>query len=84
MVAAVAHCPAFGVKVYSWVPTVAVAIVAGDQVPINPLVEVAGKLAGMAFWHYGTTAVKVGVTGAVTVTFIVVVVAHWPALGVKV
>ena len=34
MVAMATHCPAVGVKVYTWVPTLAVEIVDGDQVPV--------------------------------------------------
>lgn len=45
----VAHCPAAGVNVYVCVPTNAVEIVGGDQLPVNPLLEVIGRLAGKTF-----------------------------------
>jgi hypothetical protein len=39
-----APCPAFGVKVYFVVPTVAVLTVAGFQVPVKLFVDVAGSV----------------------------------------
>ena len=36
------HCPAVGVNVYS---VVAVLLIAGDQLPVIPFVEVVGKAA---------------------------------------
>jgi predicted peroxiredoxin len=86
MVVVVAHCPAAGVKVYVCIPTVDVLIVDGDHVPVigGVLLELVGKVPGVAFWQYGPNCVNVGVTGAVIVMVIVVVVAHWPAVGVKV
>ena len=57
---------------------------AGDHVPVIPLFEVSGKAANVAPEQIGATAVKVGVTCALTVIVNVVVVAHCPALGVKV
>ena len=62
----------------------AVLIVAGDQVPVMLFVDVVGNDAGVAPTQYGPACVKVGVTFAFTTTVIVVVVAHWPAVGVKV
>jgi len=49
-----------------------------------PLVEVVGSGARIAPEHIGATAVNVGVTFGLTVIVKVVVVAHCPAVGVKV
>ncbi len=57
---------------------------AGDHVPEMPLFEVSGNAAKVAPEQMGATAVKVGVTCGFTVIVKVVVVAHCPALGVKV
>ena len=80
-VAAVAHCPAVGVNVYV---VVAVLSKAGDQDPVIPLVEVVGNADKVAPEQIGATAVNVGVTFGLTVIVNVVVVAHCPAVGVKV
>jgi len=80
-VVVVAHCPAFGVKVYV---VVAVLLSAGAQVPVIPLVDVVGKADKAAPEQIGATAAKVGVTFGFTVMVKVVVVAHCPAVGVKV
>ena len=56
----------------------------GDHVPVILLFEVVGKAAKVAPEHIGATAVNVGVTCGFTVMVKVVVVAHCPALGVKV
>ena len=48
-VAVVAHRPAVGVNVYVVVPAVAVLIVAGDQVPVIPFVDVSGKVGAALF-----------------------------------
>ena len=56
---------------------------AGDQVPVMPLVEVAGRVKLLPV-HTGPTCVKAGVMLELTVTVIVVAAAHCPALGVKV
>ena len=63
---------------------VAVLFKAGPQVPVIPLLEVVGKGAKAAPEQIGATAAKVGVTGLLTVTVSVVVVAHCPIAGVKV
>ena len=63
---------------------VVVEMVAGDQVPAMPLLDVGGKLAGVAFWQYGPRALKVGVTFGFTVMDICAVVAQPPNVGVKV
>jgi hypothetical protein len=81
-VAVVAHCPAFGVKVY--VPEVVLLTVAGDHVPVIPFVEVAGKTGAVDPEHIGAIAANVGTAFGFTVTINVVVVAHCPAFGVKV
>lgn len=81
-VVVVAHCPAVGVKVYV---VVAVLFIAGDQVPVILLFEVVGKAAKVSPMQIGATAVNVGVAGVeFTFIVIVVVVAHCPAVGVKV
>ena len=46
--------------------------------------EVPGKIPGLEPTQYGPKALKVGVTLEVTVTFIVVIIAHCPVFGVKV
>ena len=72
-VAVVAHCPAVGVNVYV---VVAVLFNAGDQVPVNPLVEVVGSAVSVAPEHIGATALKVGVMFGLTTIVNVAVVAH--------
>ena len=81
-VVAVAHWPASGVKVY--VPLTVLLTTAGDQVPVMPLSDVVGNVGATEPEQIGATAAKVGVTLGFTVTDNVVVVAHWPASGVKV
>ena len=49
-----------------------------------PLVEVVGSGVKVAPEQIGATALNVGVTFGLTVIVIVAVVAHCPALGVKV
>ena len=80
IVVVVAHCPAVGVNVYV---VVAVLLTAGDQVPVMPLFEVVGNVK-LPPEQIGVTCVKVGTVCALTVTVIVVVVAHSPAAGVNV
>ena len=63
---------------------VAVLLIAGDQAPLIPLLEVVGKAARASPEQIGGTAVKVGVTLGSTVIFIVVLLAHCPVLGVNV
>ena len=75
------HTPDVGVKVYV---VVLVLFNAGDQVPVYPLLEVVGKADKGAPEQIGATAVNVGVTFGITVMVIVAVVAHCPAVGVKV
>ena len=59
-------------------------ITAGDQVPVTPLLEVAGSVGATDPSQKAGMAVKVGVTFGVTVTSSVDVVAQRPAVGVKV
>jgi phosphate starvation-inducible membrane PsiE len=80
-VVVVAHNPAVGVNVYV---VVAVLFKAGDHVPVIPLLEVVGKADNVPPEHIGATAVKVGVIFGFTTICNVVVVAHNPAVGVKV
>ena len=49
MLVPVAHCPAFGVKVYVVGPVLDVFIVAGLHVPVIPLFDVAGNDGGEIF-----------------------------------
>ena len=57
-------------------PVVVLSTVAGDHVPVIPLVEVVGNIGAVDPLHIGATGAKVGVTLGVTVTVSVVVVAH--------
>ena len=57
---------------------------AGDQLPVMPLLDVVGSAVSGAPEQIGSTAVKVGVMFGLTVIVKVVVVAHCPAVGVKV
>ena len=65
-------------------PKVVVLIVAGDHVPVMPLLAVEGSTAGVAFWQYGPNKLNDGVTLGVTEIVIVTIVAHKPAVGVNV
>ena len=56
----------------------------GDHVPVMPLVDVVGNAANVVPEHIGVTAVNVGVALVFTVIVNVAVVAHCPAVGVKV
>ena len=57
---------------------------AGDQVPVIPLFDVVGNAVSVVPAQIGATAVNVGVMFGLTVIVSVVVVAHCPAVGVKV
>jgi len=57
-------------------PAVVVLIVAGDHVPVIPLVDVAGKAGAMLFWQSGPIAAKAGVMLLVVVISMVTTVAH--------
>jgi hypothetical protein len=63
---------------------VAVLSSAGDQVPVIPLLDVVGSALSVAPEQIGATAVNVGVMFGLTVITSVAVVAHCPAVGVKV
>jgi hypothetical protein len=80
-VAVVAHCPAVGVNVYV---VVVVLSNAGAHVPVYPLVEVVGKADKVPPEQIGATVVNVGVIFGLTVIVKFLVVAHCPAVGVKV
>ena len=67
-----------------YVPLAVLLTVAGDQVPVMPLVDVNGSTGAMAPEQIGATAVNVGVTFGLTVMVMVAVVAHCPASGVNV
>ena len=57
---------------------------AGAQVPVMPLLDVVGSADKVTPEHMGATALNVGVTFGFTTIVSVVVVAHCPAVGVKV
>jgi len=57
---------------------------AGAQFPLIPFMEVVGRAESVAPEQIAATGVKVGVTIGLTVMVNVVVVAHCPAVGVKV
>ena len=59
-------------------------IIAGFQVPVIPFVDVVGNVPGVDPMQYGPSAVNEGTMFEFTVTDILVVVAHNPAVGVKV
>jgi len=61
-----------------------VLIAEGLHVPVMPFVDVVGKVAGVAPTQYGPSAVNAGVVFVLTTTFMVVTLAHCPAVGVKV
>ena len=63
-VVVVAHCPAFGVKVYS---VVAVLFNGGDQVPLMLLLDCIGKDESVSPSQTGATAVNVGIVSGFTV-----------------
>ena len=62
----------------------AVLFKAGDQVPVIPLIDVAGNADKAVPEQIEATGLKFGVTPGVTVMVSVAVAAHWPAAGVKV
>ena len=65
-------------------PVAVLLTVAGLQVPETLLVDVPGRVGGVAPLQMGAKALKVGVTLEFTVTDREAVVAHCPGLGVKV
>ena len=58
------------------VPAVVVLIVAGDHVPVIPLVDVVSKAGAMLFRQSGPIATKAGVMLPVVVISIVAAAAH--------
>ena len=80
IVAVFAHNPLVGVNVYN---VVTVLFIAGDHVPVIPLLDVVGKAANVAPELTAATCVNVGVVFGVTVMVMVVVLAHNPVVGVK-
>jgi hypothetical protein len=83
-VVVVAHNPAVGVNVY--VPLAVLLTVDGLHVPVIPLSDVVGKVGTVPPLQIVNEVPKlnVGVILGLTVTLNVVVVAHCPAVGVKV
>jgi hypothetical protein len=63
---------------------VAVLFSAGDQFPFIPLFEVVGSALSVAPLQIAATELKMGITFGLTVIVNVAVVAHCPAVGVKV
>ena len=61
-----------------------VLFIAGDQIPVTPFEEVVGKAAKLSPEHIGAIAGRKIATKGFTTIFIVVIVAHCPAVGVKV
>jgi hypothetical protein len=55
---------------------VAVLLIAGDQVPVIPLVDVVGNAANVAPEQIASTCVNVGITTGLTVIVIVAEEAH--------
>jgi hypothetical protein len=90
-VLALAHWPAPGVKVRVKVPLPAALglkllppLTPGpDQVPLMPLWVVFSAV-GPSAWQKGPMGVSAGVVAGLTVMLRVLVLAHWPGLGVKV
>jgi hypothetical protein len=58
-------------------------LIAGDQVPVIPFMDVVGSADNEAPEQIGETWLNNGLTIGVTVTVIVAVVAHWPSEGVN-
>ena len=63
---------------------VAVLFNAGDHVPVIPSMDVVGIVGATAPLHIAAIGLNVGVVLELTFTVKVVVVAHWPAVGVNV
>ena len=77
-----AQLPAAGVKVY--VPFAVLLTNVGNQLPVIPLLDVAGKIGATLPLHIGAIAAKVGSVCGLTVTSTLAVDAQLPAEGVKV
>ena len=65
-------------------PVTDVLMAAGLQVPVMPLLDVAGNTGAVAFTQSGPMIVNTGVICASMMIFNVAVLAHSPAAGVKV
>jgi len=65
-------------------PTMAVLIVAGNQVPVIPSADRTGSAGGIEFWYNVPMGVKTGVIRVVVMMSIVTRVGHWSAEGEKV
>ena len=77
MEAVTPHCDGLlGVNVYVDVPGVVVLMTAGFHVPVIPSMEAAGRAGGVEFWQRGPMAANVGVTSAVMVMDMEVVMPH--------
>jgi hypothetical protein len=81
LVAAIAHCPAVGVNVYV---VVALLLNAGAQVPLMLFSEVVGNVTTPPLQIVVSGLTIAVAPGAFTLTVIVAVVAHNPAVGVNV
>ncbi len=74
------HCPPVGVNVYSVLPTFAVLIEEGFQVPSIPSFDFVGRAGAISFWQYESAIVgKVGVMVVAMVIFIEAGIAQLPA-----
>ena len=58
------------------VPTAVVDIVAGDQLPVIPLLSESGKVLAVVFWQKGPNAVKSGTTSASMLISMVPAIVH--------
>ena len=65
-------------------PVVVLSTIAGFHVPVIPFEEVVGNTGATEPGHIAGITANVGFTGGFTVTVIVAVVAHAPAVGVNV
>ncbi len=63
---------------------VAVLFIAGDQVPVTPLLEVVGKSAKTSPEQIGATGLKIAAIGFTTIVKVEGVTVHCPVVGVKV
>ena len=59
-------------------------IVAGLHVPVIPFVEVVGSAGAVEFWQSGPIVLKAGVINGLMVIINDPLIAHCPAVGVKV
>ena len=66
IVVEIAHSPTLGLKIYV---VVAILLIVGDHVPLNPSIEVVGSVSGLPA-QIGSIGLNVGVTGGPTLTVI--------------